>query len=129
MERLPAVELGLPRPEWRRFGPRSPRTPAPLGAKACGDHRDAHLVLQLVRANDLSKAQAALAAAQTLQPGNADAKDLAAQLRPLPSGATTHCKPRRHVSRSSRGLAPASMQMKRWPSIAATTPRKPSSSA
>ncbi|SMG59199.1 hypothetical protein [Paraburkholderia susongensis] len=36
-----------------------------------------------LRANDLSKAQAALAAAQTLQPGNTDAKDLAAQLRPL----------------------------------------------
>lgn len=36
-----------------------------------------------LRGNDLSKAQAALAAAQTLQPGNADAKDLAAQLRPL----------------------------------------------
>ncbi|HEY2022615.1 hypothetical protein [Paraburkholderia sp.] len=36
-----------------------------------------------VRANDLSKAQAALAAAQTLQPGNADAKDLATQLRPI----------------------------------------------
>jgi hypothetical protein len=35
------------------------------------------------RANDLSKAQAALAAAQTLQPGNADAKDLATQLRPI----------------------------------------------
>jgi len=40
----------------------------------------AHLAL---RGNDLSRAQAALAAAQSLQPGNADAKDLAAQLRPL----------------------------------------------
>jgi hypothetical protein len=36
-----------------------------------------------LRTNDLSAAQAALGAAQALQPGNGDAEDLAAQLKPL----------------------------------------------
>ncbi|HZZ09067.1 MAG TPA: hypothetical protein VFE79_00100 [Paraburkholderia sp.] len=36
-----------------------------------------------IRANDLSTAQAALAAAQTLQPGNADAQSLQNELKPL----------------------------------------------
>lgn len=36
-----------------------------------------------LRANDLSSAQAALGAAQTLQPGNSDAQDLAEELKPL----------------------------------------------
>ena len=49
--------------------------------------RDAAQALQAARlafrANDLSAAQAALAAAQTLQPGDADAQNLADQLRPL----------------------------------------------
>ena|GEM_PF-875562 len=59
-------------------------TPAP---RSTLQFRDAAQALQSARlafrANDLSKAQAALAAAQTLQPGNVDAKDLAAQLRPI----------------------------------------------
>ncbi|MFL9947978.1 hypothetical protein PQR68_18500 [Paraburkholderia agricolaris] len=49
--------------------------------------RDAAQALQAARlalhANDLSAAQAALGAAQTLQPGNADAQDLATELKPL----------------------------------------------
>lgn len=36
-----------------------------------------------LRANDLSSAQAALGAAQALQPGNSDAQDLAGELKPL----------------------------------------------
>ncbi|MBU7440443.1 hypothetical protein [Paraburkholderia fungorum] len=49
--------------------------------------RDAAQALQAARlalhANDLSAAQAALGAVQTLQPGNADAQDLALELKPL----------------------------------------------
>ncbi|HZZ04183.1 hypothetical protein, partial [Paraburkholderia sp.] len=49
--------------------------------------RDAAQALQAAhlafRANDLSTAQAALGAAQTLQPGNTDAQSLLAELRPL----------------------------------------------
>ncbi|MCC8404403.1 hypothetical protein LJ655_21390 [Paraburkholderia sp. MMS20-SJTN17] len=49
--------------------------------------RDAGQALQVAqtafRANDLSKAQAALAAAQTFQPGNSNAQSLADQMRPL----------------------------------------------
>jgi hypothetical protein len=51
--------------------------------------RDASQAVQAARsafrANDLSTAQAALAAAQSLQPGNTDAQTLATELRPLAS--------------------------------------------
>ncbi|MFT4067218.1 hypothetical protein [Paraburkholderia sp.] len=60
---------------------------AAASARPAMQFHDAAQALQSARlafrGNDLSKAQAALAAAQALQPGNADAKDLAAQLRPL----------------------------------------------
>ncbi|MFL9964790.1 hypothetical protein PQR02_27780 [Paraburkholderia sediminicola] len=56
-------------------------------AKPGQQFRDASQALQSARlafrANDLSAAQASLAAAQSLQPGNADAQNLAADLRPL----------------------------------------------
>ncbi len=56
-------------------------------AKPAPQFHDATQALQAARlafrANDLSTAQAALGAAQTLQPGNADAEDLATELRPL----------------------------------------------
>jgi hypothetical protein len=49
--------------------------------------RDAALALQAARlalnANDLSMAQTALASAQALQPGNADAQTMSSELRPL----------------------------------------------
>jgi hypothetical protein len=71
----PAVALALPS---------ITATPAPRPSL---QFRDAAQALQSARlafrANDLSKAEAALAAAQALQPGNADAKDLATQLRPI----------------------------------------------
>ncbi|WP_176060707.1 hypothetical protein [Paraburkholderia sp. BCC1876] len=69
-----------------------PTAPAaqPLAAapvKPAPQFRDATQAVQAARlafrANDLSTAQAALGAAQTLQPGNADAQDLATELRPL----------------------------------------------
>jgi hypothetical protein len=56
-------------------------------AKPALQFRDASQALQsarlAIRANDLSTAQASLAAAQSLQPGNADAQKLTADLRPL----------------------------------------------
>jgi hypothetical protein len=75
-----------------------PATPAPppattappvvaAPAKPALQFRDASQALQSARlafrANDLSAALASLAAAQSLQPGNADAQNLAADLRPL----------------------------------------------
>ncbi|WCM22296.1 hypothetical protein NDK50_30225 [Paraburkholderia bryophila] len=61
--------------------------PAATPVKPAPQFRDATQALQAARlafrANDLSTAQAALGAAQTLQPGNADAQDLATELRPL----------------------------------------------
>ncbi|MFL9857813.1 hypothetical protein PQR72_19090 [Paraburkholderia madseniana] len=54
---------------------------------AAPQFRDAAQALQTarlaVRANDLSAAQAALGAAQTLQPGNTDAETLLTELKPL----------------------------------------------
>jgi len=54
---------------------------------AAPQFRDAAQALQTarlaVRANDLSAAQAALGAAQTLQPGNTDAESLLTELKPL----------------------------------------------
>jgi hypothetical protein len=54
---------------------------------AAPQFRDAAQALQAarlaVRANDLSAAQAALGAAQTLQPGNTDAQSLLTELKPL----------------------------------------------
>jgi hypothetical protein len=56
-------------------------------AKPALQFRDASQALQAARvafrANDLSTAQASLASAQSLQPGNADAQKLAADMRPL----------------------------------------------
>jgi hypothetical protein len=56
-------------------------------AKPALQFRDASQAVQSARvafrANDLSTAQASLASAQSLQPGNADAQKLAADLRPL----------------------------------------------
>ncbi|ASL48603.1 hypothetical protein bAD24_III14485 [Burkholderia sp. AD24] len=61
--------------------------PAATPVKPAPQFRDATQALQAARlafrANDLSTAQAALGAAQTLQPGNTDAQDLATELRPL----------------------------------------------
>lgn len=74
----------------------APATPAaqivpPIAAApvkpASPQFRDAAQALQAARlafrANDLSAAQAALGAAQTLQPGNPDAQNLLTELRPL----------------------------------------------
>ncbi|PQV48015.1 hypothetical protein [Paraburkholderia sp. BL21I4N1] len=75
-----------------RANPIFPTAPVvqPLAAapvKPAPQFRDAAQAVQAARlafrANDLSTAQAALGAAQTLQPGNADAQDLAIELRPL----------------------------------------------
>lgn len=56
-------------------------------AKPAPQFRDAAQALQAARlafrANDLSAAQAALGAAQTMQPDSSDAQDLAAELKPL----------------------------------------------
>ncbi|MBC8749906.1 MULTISPECIES: hypothetical protein [Paraburkholderia] len=69
-----------------------PATPAapPMAAtpvRPAAQFHDAGQALQVARTafrtNDLSAAQAALAAAQTLQPGNSDAQGLADQMRPL----------------------------------------------
>ena len=66
-----------PRPSHRRW-PHAPVKPA------TPQFRDAAQALQAARlafrANDLSAAQAALGAAQTLQPGNADAQNLATRI-------------------------------------------------
>ncbi|WP_233855258.1 hypothetical protein [Paraburkholderia sp. HD33-4] len=60
---------------------------AAIPARPAPQFRDAGQALQVARnafrANDLSAAQAALVAAQTLQPGNSDAQGLADQMRPL----------------------------------------------
>ena len=62
-----------------------PVTAAP--AKPASQFRDAAQALQAARlafrANSLSSAQAALSAAQTMQPGSSDAQDLATELKPL----------------------------------------------
>ncbi|SIT47865.1 conserved hypothetical protein [Paraburkholderia ribeironis] len=78
----PAVPATAPKP--------APVTPPPVAAapaKPATQFHDAAQALQAARlafhANDLSTAQVALGAAQTLQPGNADAQNLAAELRPL----------------------------------------------
>jgi hypothetical protein len=71
--------------------PAAPIAPPPVTAmplkSAAPQFRDATQALQAARiafhANDLSTAQAALSVAQTLQPDNADAQSLAAELRPL----------------------------------------------
>lgn len=72
--------------------PATPATPAapPVAAtpvRPAPQFRDAGQALQVARsafrASDLSSAQAALAAAQTLQPGNSDAQSLSDQMRPL----------------------------------------------
>jgi hypothetical protein len=56
-------------------------------ARPASQFRDATQALQAARlafrANDLSAAQAALGAAQAMQPGNSAAQDLASELRPL----------------------------------------------
>ncbi len=58
--------------------------PAPPPAPRFRDAAQAMQAAQLAfRANDLSTAQAALGAAQALQPGNADAQALSGELRPL----------------------------------------------
>ena len=63
-----------------------PLPPEPV-KPAAPQFRDAAQALQAARlafrANDLSAAQAALGAAQTLQPGNADAQSLLTELKPL----------------------------------------------
>ncbi|WP_144137540.1 hypothetical protein [Paraburkholderia sp. BCC1884] len=64
-----------------------PLVAAPSPKPAAPQYRDAGQALQSARlafrANDLSAAQNALDAAQALQPANADAQDLANQLKPL----------------------------------------------
>ncbi|MFL9866202.1 hypothetical protein PQR67_18660 [Paraburkholderia fungorum] len=75
-----------------KTAPAIPATPIapPVAAPAkpaVPQFRDAAQALQAARlafrANDLSAAQAALGSVQTLQPGNADAQDLATELKPL----------------------------------------------
>ncbi|CAE6786582.1 hypothetical protein [Paraburkholderia haematera] len=76
-----------------KAAPATPSTPivAPLAAApvkpATPQFRDAAQALQAARlafrANDLSAAQAALGAAQTLQPANSDAQSLQTELKPL----------------------------------------------
>ncbi|NPT57037.1 zinc ribbon domain-containing protein [Paraburkholderia elongata] len=67
--------------------PTLPSIAAAPAKPAAPQFRDAAQALQAARlafrANDLSAAQAALGAAQTLQPGNSDAQSLLAELRPL----------------------------------------------
>ncbi|AXL49762.1 hypothetical protein DSC91_001700 [Paraburkholderia caffeinilytica] len=67
--------------------PIAPPLPAAPVKLATPQFRDAAQALQAARlafrANDLSAAQAALGAAQTLQPGNADAQSLLTELKPL----------------------------------------------
>ena len=67
--------------------PVAPPVAVALTKPAAPQFRDATQALQAARAafhaNDLSTAQAALGVAQTLQPGNADAQSLAAEMRPL----------------------------------------------
>ncbi|MBB5461190.1 hypothetical protein [Paraburkholderia sp. Cpub6] len=70
--------------------PAAPPAAPPMAAtpmRPAPQFHDAGQALQVARtafrANDLSAAQAALAAAQTLQPGNSDAQGLADQMRPL----------------------------------------------
>ncbi|MGF6661506.1 hypothetical protein QF000_003151 [Paraburkholderia atlantica] len=70
--------------------PAAPPASPPLAAtpvRSATQFHDAGQALQAARtafrASDLSAAQAALAAAQTLQPGNSDAQALADQMRPL----------------------------------------------
>jgi hypothetical protein len=69
--------------------PAQPAAPpvAVTPARPAAQFHDAGQALQVARtafrASDLSSAQAALAAAQTLQPGNSDAQGLADQMRPL----------------------------------------------
>ncbi|MFM0340260.1 hypothetical protein [Paraburkholderia fungorum] len=64
-----------------------PASTAPSTPAAAPRFRDAAQAMQAARlafrVNDLSTAQAALGAAQTLQPGNADAQALSGDLRPL----------------------------------------------
>ncbi|NML34119.1 hypothetical protein [Paraburkholderia antibiotica] len=74
-----------------RATPVAPPTPnAALAAttvRPATQFHDAAQALQAARAafraNDLSQALAAVAVAQTLQPGNSDARDLAGEMRPL----------------------------------------------
>ncbi|MFM0083950.1 hypothetical protein P0D72_34530 [Paraburkholderia sediminicola] len=67
--------------------PIAPPLPAAPVKPAASQFRDAAQALQAARlafrANDLSAAQAALGAAQTLQPGNTDAENLLTELKPL----------------------------------------------
>jgi hypothetical protein len=69
--------------------PATPAAPpvAAMPARPAPQFHDAGQALQVARtafrANDLSSAQAALVAAQTLQAGNSDAQGLADQMRPL----------------------------------------------
>ncbi|MFM0015156.1 hypothetical protein PQR46_36490 [Paraburkholderia sediminicola] len=67
--------------------PIAPPLPAAPVKPAASQFRDAAQALQAARlafrANDLSAAQAALGAAQTLQPGNTDAESLLTELKPL----------------------------------------------
>ncbi|WNC91997.1 hypothetical protein RI103_27310 [Paraburkholderia sp. FT54] len=58
----------------------APARPAPQFRDAAQAVQAARLAF---RANDLSSAQAALVAAQTMQPGSSDAQDLATELKPL----------------------------------------------
>lgn len=69
--------------------PATPVAPAAAAvpAKPAPQFRDAAQAVQAARlasrANNLSSAQAALGIAQTMQPGNSDAEDLATELEPL----------------------------------------------
>ncbi|ANB75531.1 hypothetical protein AYM40_24555 [Paraburkholderia phytofirmans OLGA172] len=69
------------------FTPIVPPLAATPAKPAAPQFRDTAQALQAarlaLRANDLSAAQAALGAAQTLQPGNSDAQSLLTELRPL----------------------------------------------
>lgn len=83
----PAVPINPARPV--QAMPATPIAPpvAAAPAKPAPQFRDAAQALQAARlafrANDLSAAQAALGAAQTMQPGSSDAQDLAAELKSL----------------------------------------------
>ncbi|MFM0296486.1 MULTISPECIES: hypothetical protein [Paraburkholderia] len=85
----PAVSVNPARPA--QVIPATPVTPPVVAAApvkpAPPRFSDAAQALQsarlALRGNDLSSAQAALGAAQALQPGNSDAQDLAGELKPL----------------------------------------------
>ncbi|WP_168790827.1 hypothetical protein [Paraburkholderia aromaticivorans] len=83
----PATSVNPARPV--QAVPATPVAPpvAAVPARPAPQFRDAAQAVQAARlafrANDLSSAQAALGVAQTMQPGNSDAQDLASELTPL----------------------------------------------